>query len=95
MHKNVRYLDNSGTLCHNTSLIVSITKFSIVIGFPCAFCHVSRDHVGVQPFSNWIPVIRTSITLALMAFPAVFPAVFKPYKSAAEVLNSEIYYRYD
>jgi len=55
MHKNVRFLDNSGTLCHNTSLIVSITKFSIVIGFPCAFCHVSRDHAGVQPFSNWIP----------------------------------------
>ena len=97
---NVRFVFNFGALCHNTSLKVSITKFSIVISSPRT-CHV----FGVQTFSNW--KLRDSFAsyAHLNGFHCNVSNSFQTYESATgvfdqkklskEVYNSELCYRYD
>ena len=64
-------------------LIVSITKFSIVIGSPRAYLSRNRRAImWVSNYSNRTPVIGyprifTSITRDLMASLAMFSTVFK------------------
>ena len=71
-------------------IIVPITKFSIVIGSPCAYMSRNRHAITwvsnyscpIWTFCNWTPVIGyprdfRSITRALMASLAMFPTVFK------------------
>ena len=78
--------------CVLISLIVSITKFSIVIGSPrnylsrnrCAVTWVSNYRCPIWTFCNWIPTF-TSITRVLMVSFAMFPTALTLMKSVTDV----------
>ena len=76
-----------------SQLIISITKFSIVTGSPCA--HLSRNRQGITwlsnyrylftTFFNWIPTLSARQLLALQWFP-VFPRFLKLMESTSDFL---------
>ena len=83
-----------------TPLIVSITKFSIVIGSPPPICHVIGARwrgCPIWTFSNRTPVIGypRDFHVSYTRFNGFLSNVFYSFQFLEDIFNSEICYRYD